>query len=440
MSKQRDRARSAQKKEIISVNSLVTEAKTEFVGFEVNSTKSRVIEVLQDEKQTAVVLDRSPFYAEMGGQLGDTGLLIFEGQELTVTDTQKVGDAFLHVIKKGETIPAEGSEVELKVDINRRAAIQRHHTVTHLFHWALHEVTSADSTQKGSYVGPEKLTFDFNSQPLTSQQLCDIEQLVNERILENTSVSWIEASYSDIAGRDDILQFFGDKYGDKVRIVQIGGQPNALDGYSMELCGGTHVSFTGEVGLFRVQSESAVAAGVRRIEAIAGLVASNQARADAKRLLAIAEQLNTPVRDIEKKIISSLEQTKMLEKQLKALNQRQAADQAKTLLDKVQVVNEINLITANLGSVEGDQAQSIADALKSEFDGVIVLGAGGDGRVALIANVSENLTDRIQAGKIIQTIAPIVGGKGGGKPSQARGGGKDASKIDEALSQVIELL
>ena len=440
MSKQRDRARSAQKKEIISVNSLVTEAKTEFVGFEVNSTKSRVIEVLQDEKQTAVVLDRSPFYAEMGGQLGDTGLLIFEGQELTVTDTQKVGDAFLHVIKKGETIPAEGSEVELKVDINRRAAIQRHHTVTHLFHWALHEVTSADSTQKGSYVGPEKLTFDFNSQPLTSQQLCDIEQLVNERILENASVSWIEASYSDIAGRDDILQFFGDKYGDKVRIVQIGGQPNALDGYSMELCGGTHVSFTGEVGLFKVQSESAVAAGVRRIEAIAGLVASNQARADAKRLLAIAEQLNTPVRDIEKKIISSLEQTKMLERQLKALNQRQAADQAKTLLDKVQVVNEINLITANLGSVEGDQAQSIADALKSEFDGVIVLGAGGDGRVALIANVSENLTDRIQAGKIIQTIAPIVGGKGGGKPSQARGGGKDASKIDEALSQVIELL
>lgn len=440
MSKQRDRARSAQKKEIISVNSLVTEAKTEFVGFEVNSTKSRVIEVLQDEKQTAVVLDRSPFYAEMGGQLGDTGLLIFEGQELTVTDTQKVGDAFLHVIKKGETIPAEGSEVELKIDINRRAAIQRHHTVTHLFHWALHEVTSADSTQKGSYVGPEKLTFDFNSQPLTSQQLCDIEQLVNERILENASVSWIEASYSDIAGRDDILQFFGDKYGDKVRIVQIGGQPNALDGYSMELCGGTHVSFTGEVGLFRVQSESAVAAGVRRIEAITGLVAFNQARADAKRLLAIAEQLNTPVRDIEKKIISSLEQTKMLERQLKALNQRQAADQAKTLLDKVQVVNEINLITANLGSVEGDQAQSIADALKSEFDGVIVLGAGGDGRVALIANVSENLTDRIQAGKIIQTIAPIVGGKGGGKPSQARGGGKDASKIDEALSQVIELL
>jgi alanyl-tRNA synthetase len=439
MSEQRDRARSAQKKEIISVSSLATEERTEFVGFDIYSTKSKVVEVLKDEKQTAVVLDRSPFYAEMGGQLGDTGVLIFRGQELVVSDTQKVGDAFLHVIK-GKEAPAEGSEVELRVDVNRRAAIQRHHTVTHLFHWALHEVTSPDCTQKGSFVGPEKLTFDFNSQPLTSQQLCDIEELVNERILENASVSWVEVSYSDIASRDDILQFFGDKYGDKVRVVQIGGQPNALDGYSMELCGGTHVSFTGELGLFRIQSESAVAAGVRRIEAVAGLVASRQARSDADRILAIADQLNTPVRDLEKKIISSLEQTKKLEKELKTLHQSQAASQAKALLDKIQVVNGVNLITANLGSLEGDQVQSIVDALKAEFNGVIVLGSGVGSRVALVASVSEGLIDRIQAGKIIQTIAPIVGGKGGGNPSQARGGGKDTSKIDEALSQVIELI
>jgi len=439
MSEQRDRARSAQKKEIISVSTLATEAKTEFVGFDVDATKSKVIEVLKDEKQTAVVLDRSPFYAEMGGQLGDTGVLISGDQEITVSDTQKVGDAFLHVIK-GDAVPAEGSEVELRIDVIRRAAIQRHHTVTHLFHWALHEVTSPDATQKGSFVGPEKLTFDFNSQPLTSQQLCDIEQLVNERILENTNVSWAELNYSDIASRDDILQFFGDKYGDKVRIVQIGGQPNVLDGYSMELCGGTHVSFTGEIGLFRIQSESAVAAGVRRIEAIAGLVASRQARSDAERIFAIAEQLNSPVRDLEKKIISSLEQTKKLEKELKALQQSQAASQAKDLLGKIQVVNGINLITANLGSLEGNQVQSIVDALKAEFNGVIVLGAGEGGRVALVANVSKDLTDRIQAGKIIQHIAPIVGGKGGGNPSQARGGGKDTLKIDEALSQVIELI
>ena len=439
MTEQRDRARSSQKKEIISVNSLATGSKTEFVGFDFYSAKSKVVEVLKNGKETAVVLDRSPFYAEMGGQLGDAGLLVFDDQRLMVTDTQKVGDAFLHLIK-GSTIPSEGSEVELRVDMSRRAAIQRHHTVTHLFHWALHEVTSSDSTQKGSYVGPDKLTFDFNSQPLTPKQLRDIEHLVNERILENSSVSWVEASHIDIASRADILQFFGDKYGDKVRIVQIGGKPNALDGYSMELCGGTHVRFTGEVGLFRIQSESAVASGVRRIEAIAGMVASNQARKDAERLLALADQLNTPVREIEKKITSSLEQVKKLEKQLKSLHQSQAAGQAKALLNKIQVVNGVNIITANLDFSESDRMQSIVDALKTEFVGVIALAAGEGSRVALIANVSDGLTDRIQAGKIIQTIAPIVGGKGGGNSTQARGGGKDASKIDDALNKVISML
>ncbi len=439
MREQRDRARAAQKKEIISVSSLATGVKTEFVGFDDNCAKAKVIEIVQDKNRNAVVLDRTPFYGEMGGQLGDTGAIIFGDQKCSVIDTQITGNAFLHLIK-GKVIPDKGSDVELQVDMRRRTAIERHHTVTHLFHWALHEVTSADSSQKGSFVGPDKLTFDFNSQPLSAQQLCDIEQLVNERILENSQVSWIEISYSDISGRDDILQFFGDKYGDKVRVVQIGGESGALNGYSMELCGGTHTSATGELGLFRIQSESAVAAGVRRIEAIAGLVASNQARVDSERLGELANQLNTPVRDIEKKIISSLEQTKKLEKQLKTLRQRQAAEQAKVLLNKSQVVNGINLISENLGQIDDGQTQAIVDALKAGFDGVIVIGAVENGRVVLIVSVSDGLINRVQAGKIIQAIAPIVGGKGGGNQSQARGGGKDASKIDEALGQVVALL
>ena len=439
MREQRDRARAAQKKEIISVSSLATGVKTEFVGFDDNCAKAKVIEIVQDKNRNAVVLDRTPFYGEMGGQLGDTGAIIFGDQKCSVIDTQITGNAFLHLIK-GKVIPDKGSEVELQVDMRRRTAIERHHTVTHLFHWALHEVTSADSSQKGSFVGPDKLTFDFNSQPLSAQQLCDIEQLVNERILENSQVSWIEISYSDISGRDDILQFFGDKYGDKVRVVQIGGESGALNGYSMELCGGTHTSATGELGLFRIQSESAVAAGVRRIEAIAGLVASNQARVDSERLGELANQLNTPVRDIEKKIISSLEQTKKLERQLKTLRQRQAAEQAKVLLNKSQVVNGINLISENLGQIDDGQTQAIVDALKAGFDGVIVIGAVENGRVVLIVSVSDALINRVQAGKIIQAIAPIVGGKGGGNQSQARGGGKDASKIDEALGQVVALL
>jgi len=312
--------------------------------------------------------------------------------------------------------------------------------VTHLFHWALHEVTSPDASQKGSFVGPDKLTFDFNSQPLTAQQLQDIERLVNECILENANVSWTEAAYSDISGRDDVLQFFGDKYGDTVRVVQIGGEINALNGYSMELCGGTHTRATGEVGLFRIHSESAVAAGVRRIEATAGLVAAEQARVHAERLLGLAEQLNSPVRDLEKKISNSIEQVKKLEKQLKSLQQSQAAGQAKELLAQAKEVNGVKLITANLGQADGNQAQSVVDAIKGVFEGVIVVGAGGGGRVALVANVSEGLTSRVQAGKLIQAIAPTVGGKGGGKPSQARGGGKDPAKLDEALGQVAGLL
>ena len=203
------------------------------------------------------------------------------------------------------------------MDRPRRAAIQRHHTVTHLLHWALHEVVSQDATQKGSYVGPEKLTFDFSSAPLTPQQVADVERLVNERILENAPVTWTEAKYSDIKGRKDIMQFFGEKYGDVVRVVQIGGKPAALDGYSMELCGGTHTRATGEIGLFRIVAESAIAAGIRRIEAVSGLEAYKRANEELQLIKAVAGKVNSPVGELEKKIESLLAQQKDLEKQLK---------------------------------------------------------------------------------------------------------------------------
>ena len=439
MEQQRDRARAAQKKEVISVSSLSSGATTEFVGFDQLNATATVAEVVEEKKRTGVVLDRTPFYAEMGGQVGDTGTLALGGKTWTVTGTQKAGDAFLHFVK-GDGVPEAGSEVELAVDADRRAAIQRHHTVTHLFHWALHEVTSPDASQKGSYVGPEKLTFDFNSQALTAQQLDDIEQLVNERIVENTPVSWAEAPYSEVSGNDRILQFFGDKYGDMVRVVQIGGGAGALDGYSMELCGGTHARATGEVGLFRISAESAIAAGVRRVEAVAGLVAAEQARADAGRIAALAETLNSPVREIEKKVDAALGQAKKLEKQLKALRQSQAAGTARELLAKAETVAGVPLVTAHLGQADGDYAQAVADAMKGGFEGVIVLGAVDDSRVVLLASVADSLTDRLQAGKIIQAIAPVVGGKGGGKPTQARGGGRDASKLGDALAMVAGLV
>ena len=439
MEQQRERARASQKKQVIRVSSISSDARTEFVGFEGLAATAKILEVVEDNKRTGVVLDRSPFYAEMGGQVGDAGTLTVGDQSWAVIGTQKVGDAFLHIIK-GEGAPGQGSDAKLQVDADRRAAIQRHHTVTHLFHWALHEVTSPDASQKGSYVGPEKLTFDFNSQALTPQQVADIEQLVNERILENSTVSWTESPHSEIAQRTDILQFFGDKYGDTVRVVQIGGTANALNGFSMELCGGTHTRATGEIGLFRITGEAAIAAGVRRVEAVGGLVAAEQARTDAGRIIALAESLNSPVKDIEKKLEQALEQSKRLEKQMKSLQQSRASDTARELVGQATSVGELQCITANLGESDGNFTQAVADALKGQFEGVVVLGATGNGNVVLVASVSESLTGKVQAGKLIQAIAPIVGGKGGGKPTQARGGGKDASKLSEALAEVKTIL
>jgi alanyl-tRNA synthetase/REP element-mobilizing transposase RayT len=336
--------------------------------------------------------------------------------------------------------PGVGSAVTLRVDKPRRDAIQRHHTVTHLLHWALHEVVSKEASQKGSFVGPDKLTFDFNSAPLTPAQIADIEKLVNERILENAGVSWTEVPFAEVKNRRDVMQFFGDKYGDTVRVVQIGGAAGALDGYSMELCGGTHTRATGEIGLFRIVGESAIAAGVRRIEAIAGLEAYRKAADEVTLIKAIAGKVNSPIHELEKKIESLLAQQKELEKQLKLAMQRNASNAASELLERVQTVNGIPLITHNLGDADGDFLQAIADSLKGRFKGVVVLGGCGNNAVAMVATVSPEFTAKVQAGKVIQQIAPIVGGKGGGKPDNARGGGKDATKLDEALAKVKGLL
>ncbi len=329
----------------------------------------------------------------------------------------------------------------LSVDKGRRNSIERHHTVTHLLHWALHEVVSRDTSQKGSFVGPDKLTFDFISAPLTPQQVADIEKLVNERILENAGVSWTEVPYAAVKSRRDVMQFFGDKYGETVRVVQIGGRPKKLDGYSMELCGGTHTRATGEIGLFRVIGEGAIAAGVRRIEAVAGLEAYRRAADEVALIQSLADKVNSPVHELEKKIETLLEHQKTVEKQLKSAQQREASNAASRLLEEIQKVNDIPVIIHNLGAVDGDFLQAVADSLKERFKGVIVLGGGSQpGSVALVAAVTSDFLWKLQAGKIIQQIAPIVGGKGGGKPDNARGGGKDASKLDEALVMVKTLL
>ena len=439
MDEQKSRARSAQKKEVIELSQIETTAPTKFVGYDRSESSAKVAEVVAFKDKTAVILDVSPLYAEMGGQVGDTGELTAGGRLWQITNTQKAGNAWLHFLAESDA-PEVGTQVQLSYDSTRRNAIQRHHSVTHLLHWALHEVVSQDASQKGSYVGPEKLTLDFNGAALAPAQIADIEKLVNERILENAPVSWTEVPYSAIKSRKDVMQFFGDKYGERVRVVQIGGKPAALDGYSMELCGGTHTRATGEIGLFRIVAESAIAAGVRRIEAVAGLEAYKQADQQIQLIKSVAGKLNTPVAELEKKIESLLAQQKELEKQLKSAQQKEAAETARTLVVKAQTLGSVQAIVENLGSADGDLLQSIADSLKGQFKGVVVLGGALGDSVSLVATVSPELTKQIQAGKIIQTIAPIVGGKGGGRPDNARGGGREVGKLDEALTKARSLL
>src|SRR5436190_18901898 len=258
MEEQRERGRKAQKKEAISIEEGKLKAEpTKLLGYDFLEVESVVETVLPGKKpdELNIVLDQTPFYAEMGGQVGDRGLLHVPGHDRTeigqlrVIDTQKRGDVFVHrtALVEGRA-PEPGEAVRVSVDADRRRAVQGHHTVTHLLHWALHEVVSHDASQKGSYVGPDKLTFDFSSAPLTKQQVRDVEKLVNEKIAENAPVSWTEIPYAEAKQRTDIIQFFGEKYGDTVRVLQIGGAPRALNGYSMELCGGTHVRSTDEIG------------------------------------------------------------------------------------------------------------------------------------------------------------------------------------------------
>jgi len=473
MDEQRDRARKAQKKEKISIEEGELKATpTEFLGYDYLETESVVETVLPGTKPDEVnlVLDRTPFYAEMGGQVGDRGLLHVPGHDRTevgqlrVINTQKRGDVFVHraALLEGRA-PEPGEAVRVSVDADRRRAIQGHHTVTHLLHWALHEVISRDASQKGSYVGPDKLTFDFSSAPLTEQQVRDVEKLVNDKISENAPVSWTEIPFAEAKERKDIIQFFGEKYGDTVRVLQIGGAPHALNGYSMELCGGTHVRSTSEIGPFRIVKEEAIAAGVRRIEAVAGDAARAWAKHEAARQQEKFETFARKKPDIaalpafenDATTTATLQQIDARAAHLEKLEgevrdwEKQSAKTAEAELRSraAQIANQLaashagkNLCVAEVQNGDGKLLQAVADALKSKFNGPIFLVGATNGSVALVASVPKEMSARLQANKLIQQIAPIVGGKGGGRPENAQGAGKDASKIAEALAKARELL
>jgi alanyl-tRNA synthetase len=462
MEEQRERARRAQKKQEIKVSANpMLWAPTVFVGYDSLRSSGGHFFLESDN----LYVERTPFYAEMGGQVGDTGYITTtKGTRTSILTTVRTSDG-VHVLKVEEPSvfePGVLPDIQV-VDEARRKLIQGHHTVTHLLHWALHEIVSRDAAQKGSYVGPDKLTFDFSSAPLTRQQKRDVEKLVNEKIKENALVSWTEISYAEARQRKEIQQFFGEKYGDKVRVLQIGGEPTKLNGYSMELCGGTHVRSTSEIGPFRIVREEAISAGIRRIEAVAGQAARNWAIHEAARQQEKFEALKRKKSDVAglPAFDDSSETTKMLkgidaraahlekleadvrewekkgakasEAQLKSRAAEIAKELATTHAEKGNVVAEVKNADAKL-------LQAVGDALKSKIKGPIFLAGAANGRVALLAVVPKELSSKLQANKLIQEIAPIVGGKGGGRPENAQGSGTDVGKIDKALAEAKRLI
>jgi alanyl-tRNA synthetase len=462
MDEQRARARSAQKKSAIELAQTDENVSTDFLGYDHDQIDAEVVAVVPAKGKAAVVLDKSVCYAEMGGQVGDKGSISVGDRAWKIANTQKSGGAFLHLLED-ENGPEPGAHVTVTIDAPRRRAIEGHHTVTHVLHWALHEKVSKDATQKGSYVGPEKLTFDFSSAALTAEQKRQVEQLVNEKVAENAAVSWTEIPYAEAKQRSDIQQFFGDKYGETVRVVQIGGENGKLNGYSMELCGGTHLRTTGDIGSFRIVREEAIAAGIRRIEAVAGEAAKDWARHEAQRqqekfealarkkndvaaLPAFADEGETAVMlrqidarstHLEKVEAEVHEWQKQQAKASEADLKNRAAATAKELR---ATHGNAKAIVATVADADGKLLQGIVDTLKSHFSGPIFLAGAVDGRVALVASVPKELTSQFQANKLIQEIAPIVGGKGGGRPDNAQGAGKDVAKIDEALARAREIL
>jgi alanyl-tRNA synthetase len=424
MEQQRQRAREDyhKKKSVISVatENLQVEP-TKFLGYD-NLEVEAVVEAVSPgvEKTFDVILDKTPFYAEMGGQVGDTGLI----GSAKVLDTQKQGNVYVH---RSAAPLEQGQKVHASVDVPRRSNIQRHHTVTHLFHWALHEVVSKDARQKGSLVAPDRFRFDFNQpEKLSDQQIVDIEKLVNERIKENAPVHWFEMPFAEVRGKPNIMQFFGDKYGDVVRIVQIGGHDEALDGFSMELCGGTHTKTTGEIGLFKIMRESAVAAGIRRVEAVCGQFAQEF----------IAKQGDQEKAEVEKAKARELE--KESAKQRQVAMESQAPAIAEQLLAKLQG----KLLVSNLGDANANLLRAVINALKPKLtSGVVVLGGVSEGKVSLICLVTPDLVkEGKNAGKIVGELAKICGGGGGGKPDLAQAGGKQPEKLAEALAAAPKII
>jgi alanyl-tRNA synthetase len=440
MGQQRERARAASR--FTSAAGLdYSGRKTEFRGYDTLSLPAKVValyhegspaEKLKAGEAGVVVLDQTPFYAESGGQVGDQGQLVGSGGTFSVVDTQKIQpEVFGHhgTLRTGEL--KLGDKVEARVDVERRKRTMRNHSVTHLMHAALREVLGSHVQQKGSLVDADKTRFDFaHDKPLSEQELREVELRVNNEIMQNTPTR-AQIMPIEEAKKSRAVMLFGEKYGDEVRVLDIGS--------SREFCGGTHVERTGDIGVFKLYAEGGVAAGIRRVEATTGGNALAMMNNQLREFYEVAKHLRAQPGGgmVEKAVHSLLEEKKSLEKELARLRSRMASSQGEDLAGQAVDVKGVKVLAVSLDGADGKALRETMDKLKDRLkSAAIVLGAVNDGKVSLIAGVTADLTARVKAGELVNFVAQQVGGKGGGRPDMAQAGGTEPAKLPAALQSV----
>ncbi len=480
MEEQRQRAKAAQKKQVVRALDLKTEQVTEFTGYTEDSTTATVTEVHEADGILFVITDKTPFYAEMGGQMSDGGTISVGGDSCPVIGVQQIGQARAHLISVADGVtPAVGDTVELQLDVERRRALESHHSATHLLHKALRTLVSEDIAQQGSLVDADRLRFDVNSGAISKADLRRVEVLVNQWIGENLPVVCNEYPMTEIKKHPEICQFFGDKYGDVVRLVQMGGEAGAFNGVSMELCGGTHAATTGQLGFFKIKSEGAIASGVRRIEAATGAAAYAVVQdmvssriPEGKEMLDKLTEANGKLADLGQAIVpvpsNDAKPAQKLREAKDIATINALLDDYNAYCDKLKeaaIEAEKQLKKAQVAAAAGAADALLAEKLTG--GNVVVCAEGGNELLTelfnglrkrhyaaaafLVCDDGSNLSlgaycgDEAQAaglkaGELIRTLAPIVGGKGGGKADMARGSGKDIAAKDELLAKAAEAL
>ena len=417
---------------------LKSDKHTDFKGYDSTHYSATVVEVfaggeavqlLEDGQEGIVILDRTPFYAESGGQTGDTGTITVAGGEFNVTNTTKLGNAFAHHGTVQGRIGVN-DKVDATIDDARRENIKKNHTATHILHEALRQLLGEHVSQKGSLVQADRLRFDFSHfEAVTKDELRDIERVVNDEIRRNFALN-TELMAIDDAKAKGAMALFGEKYDDEVRVVTIGD-------YSIELCGGTHVERAGDIGLFKIVSESGIAAGVRRIEAVTGADAVAYVSEQEQQLSDVAALVKGDSASVLEKVTALLEKSKGLEKQIAQLNDKLASAAGASLLDSIVEINGVKLLVANVEGTESKALRGMVDDLKNKIgSGVIALGVASGEKVSLIAGVTKDLTGKVKAGELVNHMASQVGGKGGGRPDMAQAGGSEPQNLAAALDSV----